>query len=681
VKALQPGARTAVEEFLGRLVRTTLILGKGGVGKTTCAIGVAARLAATESTLLVSTDPAGSLGPVLGLHLSAGNIDRVEAMPGLSAMQLDSSAARSRFLARWRDVLVSILDRGTYLDVEDIGGLVDAAFPGADEIFGLLVLAELLTPNLRGSGRESEPRFERLVVDTAPTGHTLRLLSLPETFDAVVSLLESMQSKHRFMVQALTHRYRRDAADGFLDDMRRMLANLRSALADASESRAVLVSRGEPVVVCESLRYADALRGLGIMLGAVVVEALPQEWSEREKAAVTALAAVAPDQGLFGVPIADPPPTGLEAISKSLGTMVRLVEDREARKLPGTRKEWERPAGNRLDENGNGDLRWNLGGWPQHTPSPLRQLLRVLTIVGGKGGVGKTTVACALALAAVHDEQDPGEILLVSTDPAPSIGDALGVQLPRWAHDGPQAVDGATRLRAWQMDAPAAFRALRDRYQDRIDALFEGVLGRGVDVAYDRAIIRDLLALAPPGIDELYALASLGDALAEGRYTHIIVDPAQTGHLLRLLELPALAIDWSHRLMRLIMKYKAIVGLGDAAADLVSFSQRTRALDALLHDATRAGVVLVSLDESIVIAETARLATALRRTHVAVVGEVWNRADDGTDAEHQAAEDARNASVVGTPLFVAPRASGALIGVEAIREWSRRWVLQQSGPS
>ena len=69
--------------------------------------------------------------------------------------------------------------------------------------------------------------YERIVVDTAPTGHTLRLLALPETFRALLSMLDVMQDKHRFMVRALTHRYRRDRADDFLDEMRSRIDTLR----------------------------------------------------------------------------------------------------------------------------------------------------------------------------------------------------------------------------------------------------------------------------------------------------------------------------------------------------------------------------------------------------------------------------------------------------------------------
>src|SRR3954462_12828534 len=116
-----------------------------------------------------------------------------------------------------------ILDRGTYLHKDDIDGLVNAALPGADEIFAVLTLGEIL------EGK----RYERVVIDTAPTGHTLRLLTLPRSFEALVRLLDAMQEKHRFMVRALTHRYRTDVADELIDDLRARVNNLQTLLSDS----------------------------------------------------------------------------------------------------------------------------------------------------------------------------------------------------------------------------------------------------------------------------------------------------------------------------------------------------------------------------------------------------------------------------------------------------------------
>jgi arsenite-transporting ATPase len=662
VTAARPRGGRAIEALLDSLPQLSLVVGKGGVGKTTCAAGIAARLAARgNSTLLVSTDPAGSLGSVVGVSLTAGERREVDVVPGLSVLQLDARGARMAFLARRRDTIVTIVDRGTYLDLEDINGLVDAALPGADEIFALLALADLLAET-RGSA--IAPRWERLVVDTAPTGHTLRLLALPETFDAMIGLLEAMQAKHRFMVSALTRRYRRDAADEFLAAMRSAVSGLRSSFGDRSHAAALLVTRAEEVVVNETLRYAEALRALGVAVAAIIVNAVAAPRDAAVQAILQSLDAVMFAGAQFTLPRDEPPPVGLQAIEGLMGRM-------EVRRSGAPSKEKTRRMEKGLRAGAVKAVSSFSGGAPRAgarggaiDPGPL-SLLRTLTIVGGKGGVGKTTVACALAIAAAHEDGVERDVLLVSTDPAPSIGDALGIDAPQWAHRAPEPVDQVPRLVAWQMDATSAFGEFRERYRDRIDELFEAWIGRGIDATHDRAILRDLLALAPPGIDELYALSSIGEALDEERYANIIIDPAPTGHLLRLLEMPALALDWTRRLMRLILKYRDIAGLGDAPQELVNFSRRTRTLDNLLHDATRAGVVLVSLVEPVVLTESARLAKALREVGVAVLGTLLNRV---VESEPGAAEFDWP-----RPLLAAPEAERPLIGARAIDDWCRRW--------
>jgi arsenite-transporting ATPase len=199
-----------------------------------------------------------------------------------------------------------------------------------------------------------------------------------------------------------------------------------------------------------------------------------------------------------------------------------------------------------------------------------------------------------------------------------------------------------------------------------VDGLFEAFVRRGVDAPTDRAILRDLLALAPPGIDELYALASLGETLAQRRFERVIVDPAPTGHLLRLLEMPSLALDWSHRLMRLMLKYREVGGgLGETAAEILAFAKRTRFLGDLLRDASRAGLVVVALDEPLVRAETARLISAARGEGVAVRGVLWNRVAAARPEPLPVAPP--------PPQFVAPAATPPPVGAEALRAWCGQW--------
>jgi arsenite-transporting ATPase len=251
---------SALDALLDSLPRTALIVGKGGVGKTTCAAGIAAAFTRRgERTLLMSTDPAAALAEVIGARCPPTRGGRGE--PLLDARQLSASHLRDEFLGRWRDTIAEIIDRGTYLDREDVDGVVDATLPGVDEIFALLALADMLA--------NDPSRYARIVVDTAPTGHTLRLLAMPETFSALLSMLDLMQDKHRFMVRALTHRYRRDRADAFLDEMRARIDGLRSALATVDrwpQSH----PRNEVVVDAETRRYVRA-SVLRMRVAAVIV--------------------------------------------------------------------------------------------------------------------------------------------------------------------------------------------------------------------------------------------------------------------------------------------------------------------------------------------------------------------------------------------------------------------------
>ena len=600
---------SALGALIDRLPRASLIVGKGGVGKTTCAALIASELAERgERTLLISTDPAAALADVLDSPVDT------EARPvarhaNLDARQLDATELRRDFLAQWRDVIAEIIDRGTYLDRGDVDGLVDAALPGVDEIFALLALADLLA--------DSNSRYARLVVDTAPTGHTLRLLAMPDTFRALVAMLDTMQEKHRFMVRALTRRYRRDAGDAFLDEMRRRIDALRAALANADLLAAVLVTRDEALVAAESRRYLASLDALHVRVAGVIVNAAESTAQTHD---------VAPEVAHYVIPAWR---------TRAEAPLVGAAID------PGAR-----PAAGRPVERAR-----------------MAALARTLTIVGGKGGVGKSTVSCALALAAT--DTSGGRTLLVSTDPAPSLADAFGESDATWAaRDEEHEITPGLVVR--QMDATAAFSRIRDEYRLRIDALFEALVGRGVDVAHDRAIIRDLLSLAPPGIDELFALSLLGDALDEERFDRIVVDPAPTGHLLRLLDMPAVALDWTHRLMRLMLKYKDVVALGDTASELLAFAKRTRALDALIGDRDRASLVVVALDEPVVRAETARLTNAVRERGISLPAIIWNRAR--VSARCSPLPHAGDAA-----QFCAEEVNPPPIGIDAIRTWSGSW--------
>ena len=622
---------TALDALLDELPPWTLVGGKGGAGKTTCASALALRSASRGArTLLVATDPARTLGDALGHPLGPAPAP-VPGFERLHACQLDAPSARAVFLAKWRETIVTIVDRGTYLDRDDVTGLVDAAMPGADEVMALLGLAEV--------GRDGS--WERVIVDTAPTGHTLRLLALPDTFQSLIELLGAMQDKHRFMVSALTHRYREDAADAFLREMQGQVDLLKRQLTDPERSAALLVTRLEPLVVLETARYAESLQELGVRVAAIVVNAWTAQGRDRD--VLQALSAAEPGVPRYAVPLLD---------EQALGTAALVAWGEALRRWDGGARNGRVAEGGppqQQDATESGRLR--------HPTVATAIPVRPLTIVGGKGGVGKTTAACAIAIAAASPEHP---VLLISTDPAPSVADALLQPIG----DEETEVAGAPGLHARQMDATAAFDRMRRSYEARIDAVFEGLMGRNLDASHDRRILRELLSLAPPGIDEVYALSLLGETLAEGRYDVVVVDPAPTGHLLRLLEMPAMALEWSHQLMRLMLKYREVTGLGDAAGELLAFARRTRAVRELLADASRAGAIVVALDEPLVRAETLRLAAAVRALGVHAAAILWNRASRLPTA---LPTDPETGQFVAAALDPPPR------GVEALRRWYMDW--------
>ncbi|HEX7243159.1 MAG TPA: ArsA family ATPase, partial [Longimicrobiaceae bacterium] len=245
--------------------RWTLVGGKGGVGKTTVAAALAVELAdAGERVLALSTDPAHSLGDALGIPLGPDPAP-VPGVDGLLAMELDSARERERFLARYRGALLQTVERGTYLEAEDVAGFLDLALPGMDELAAVLRLARLA---------EDAPDL-RLVVDTAPTGHTLRLLDLPRLALGWIAALEAMEAKHRGVALALAGAYRPDASARDLAALRDDVERVAALLADPAHTRFLLVTTPGPVVLAETGRYLDALRGRGIAVGGIVVNRAP----------------------------------------------------------------------------------------------------------------------------------------------------------------------------------------------------------------------------------------------------------------------------------------------------------------------------------------------------------------------------------------------------------------------
>jgi TRC40/GET3/ArsA family transport-energizing ATPase len=229
-----------------------------------------------------------------------------------------------------------------------------------------------------------------------------------------------------------------------------------------------------------------------------------------------------------------------------------------------------------------------------------------LLFFGGKGGVGKTTVAAAVAIR-LAGARPGARVLLLSTDPAHSLADVLGASV---SDNARPIAAGPRNLLVREVDAPRALAARRADLEAALDEI-ASAFGTG---AASTMHARDLMELAPPGVDELFGILSVFEARSD--YDVIIVDTAPTGHALRLLEMPEVARQWVQALLRVLLKYRSLVRPGQLAAELVKLSQSIRELQALLRDEVLTRFIVVTRAAEVPRAETERLLMRLRRRGV-----------------------------------------------------------------
>lgn len=233
-------------------------------------------------------------------------------------------------------------------------------------------------------------------------------------------------------------------------------------------------------------------------------------------------------------------------------------------------------------------------------------------IFGGKGGVGKTTAAAAHALAFAQAEPKR-KFLVFSTDPAHSLSDSFAEEIGELK----KGVVGVKNLDAMEIDPGKWFDELKQRYRVWTDDLFKSLSGRaGMEIQFDREAMRELVELTPPGIDELAALGTISELLDQNRYDSIVLDTAPTGHLIRFLELPEVALSWIRTFMKLILKYQNVVRASEVAEELVAMSKSIKRVLALLTDPQSCEFVAVAIPERMSLEETIDLAKSLDRLKV-----------------------------------------------------------------
>jgi arsenite-transporting ATPase len=458
-------------KFLQEMPRFVFFTGKGGVGKTSLACATAVHLAAAgRRVLLVSTDPASNVGQVFAQPIG-NRVTPVAGVEGLDALEIDPESAaeqyRERILGPVRTVLPAVEIASL---TEQLSGSCTTEIASFNEFTGFLA--------------EEDSRYDHVVFDTAPTGHTIRLLQLPGDWTSFIdgggdaSCLGPMSG---------------------LDKHRGQYARALAALTDPTTTRLVLVARPQATSLVEAGRTASELAGIGVHATHLVVNAvLPDDHHQpdplaaairaRETAALDSVAGPLADLPQDRIPLKSVNMVGVPALRALLSAEDTADAPRDATPLPA---EHELPGLDALVDE-------------------LAAIGHGLVMCVGKGGVGKTTIAAAIAVGlAARGHQ----VHLTTTDPAAHL-DATLTQTPE--------LPSLTLSRVDPVQAIADYRA-------RVLA----TQGKGLDADAMAALAEDLRS---PCHQEIAVFQQFSHLVGQARRQFVVMDTAPTGHTLLLMD-------------------------------------------------------------------------------------------------------------------------------------------------
>ncbi|KGF72196.1 arsenic transporter [Neosynechococcus sphagnicola sy1] len=580
--------------------------GKGGVGKTTLACGFArywAQRFPQDQVLLLSTDPAHSLGDVLQVPVS-DTAQPLPDAPNLQVRSLDAEKLLHVFKDRYGTVLELLVERGSFVAGEDLTPVWDLDWPGLDELMGILEIQQLL----------NQQQADRIVVDMAPSGHTLNLFELMDFLDGLLQALELFQQKHRNIEQTFTGRYTPDDADAFLQTMKTDLAAGRSLLQNQAHTACLVVAIAEPMSWLETQRFLAALQTLEIPCGGLWINRLLQlnpvtpasasdlDRNGEQQHLIQKFQTLSGTSHLplWGVPLQASEPVGGAALDALMAQGFDLAAQTVDLSQPIT------------------------VSWPQSLPPGFHDFVAAqqqLLLIGGKGGVGKTTVAAAIAWG-FADRYPDRLIRVISIDPAHSLGDAFGQAL------GHQPTQLTANLSAQEVDADVVIEQFRDDYLWELAEMMSGESRdseSSLRLAYGPEAWRQIVSQSLPGIDEMLSLITVMDLLDRGEQDLIILDTAPTGHLLRFLAMPTALGDWLAWIFKLWIKYQDVLGRTDFMGRLRGLRQQVMQAQKKLKNPHHTEFIGVVQAQSAILAEAQRLTSTLAQMQVSQRYMVHNR--------------------------------------------------------
>lgn len=448
------------------LTQYLFFTGKGGVGKTSTACAVATSLADSgKRVLLVSTDPASNLQDVFAMELHSKPTPITEVR-GLSAANLDPIEAA----AEYRESVIAPYR----------GVLPDAAIANMEEQLSGSCTIEIATFNAFANFITDEAiqkSYDHIIFDTAPTGHTLRMLQLPSAWSNFIN-----ESTHGASCLGQL---------SGLEEKKAVYKTAVDTLADGGKTMLLLVTRPETAPLQEANRASCELRELGIQNQLLIVngvlmqhdDALSSELYRKQQAALADMPAELKKLAQYAVPLRAYPITGIANIRAMLTE--DCFEQQQQAEIARTKLHRLNNLVNTLDAEN-----------------------KKVIFTMGKGGVGKTTIAAAIALGLAKRGK---KVHLTTTDPAAHLKFVLSEQ------------DGITMSR---IDEAAELK----KYQEEVlsKARQNGLSGE--DIAYIEEDLRS------PCTQEIAVFRAFAEVVEKADDEIIVIDTAPTGHTLLLLE-------------------------------------------------------------------------------------------------------------------------------------------------
>ena len=576
-------------KLLDQPTKYMFFTGKGGVGKTSVSTAVSIALAdAGKKVLLVSTDAASNLDEMLGVELSNQPV-AVPNVPGMFVLNIDPGTAAIDYRARVVEQMgAQASDQDIALVREQLSGACTTEIATFDEFSHLL--------------SQGGAAYDHVVFDTAPTGHTLRLLSLPKAWSGF------LEGNDRGASCLGPH--------SGLKMQEQLFNQALAALNNPALTTVVLVARPDKGALSEAARSSDELRELGLENQRLVVNAVfkRSDLNDPIAAAIEAIGQQALDEMPASLRQLSADYISLKAVDSvglpALRSLLSLELARPTTAATQTRSPLE-----------------------HHTLSELVAELandeRGLIMVMGKGGVGKTTIAAAIALGLV---QHGKSVHLSTTDPAAHLAVTLNADV--------QGLD------VGRIDP----KVETQKYVDKI------VASRAPTLTDDEIalLIEDLRS---PCTEEVAVFHAFSRVVAQARTSFVVLDTAPTGHSLLLMD----ATGAYHRQM--VREFK-----GDSDHIVTPLMR--------LQDAHYTKIILVTLPEATPVSQAAALQDDLRRAKIEPFAWVVNKSLLATDTDDpllrarldsERKQMARVADQTSHDVIVVPWTAEPPVGVAALK--------------